>query len=220
MLIELESHTTNGSVGRIRRENECRIIAAAESEFARNGYKGTSIQKIAERAGLPKANIHYYFRSKLKLYAAVLAHILDMWDSLLGGLNPDGDPAEELEGYIRAKMRMARDYPQSSRIFGIEIMSGAPYLQEYFREGYREWFSTRTAVFKTWIARGEMDPVDPAHMIFLLWASTQHYADFSCQISAALGRQGNELEQADYELATETLLHVILKGCGIRTTPT
>ncbi|MEB4593220.1 TetR/AcrR family transcriptional regulator [Candidatus Thiothrix sp. Deng01] len=216
MLIQLESHPNHGATGRIRRENECRIITAAEAEFARHGYKGASIQKIAERAGLPKANIHYYFRSKLKLYAAVLAHILDMWDGLLGELDPAGDPAAEMEAYIRAKMRLTRQYPLASRIFGIEIMSGAPYLQEYFQDGYQDWFRERTAVFATWIARGEMDPVDPAHLIFLLWSSTQHYADFSCQISSALGRQGNELEQADYEQATETLLHVILKGCGLR----
>lgn len=216
MLIELESHTTNGSVGRIRKENECRIIAAAETEFARHGYKGTSIQKIADSAGLPKANIHYYFQSKLKLYAAVLAHILDMWDSLLVELDPDGDPAVELEAYIRAKMRLAKEHPQASRIFGIEIMSGAPYLQEYFKAGYQDWFQQRTAVFEVWMARGKMDTVDPAHLIFLLWSSTQHYADFSCQISAALGKHGKALDKADYEQATATLLHVILKGCGIK----
>lgn len=216
MLIQLESHHESGSVGRIRKKNECKIIAAAETEFARNGYKGTSIQKIADRAGLPKANIHYYFNSKLKLYAAVLAHILDMWDSLLGNLNPDAEPAVELEAYIRAKMRLAREHPQASRIFGIEIMSGAPHLQEYFKHSYQEWFEARTAVFDQWMSDGKMDRIDSAHLIFLLWSSTQHYADFACQISAALGRHGEELKAEDYEQATATLLHVILKGCGVK----
>jgi TetR/AcrR family transcriptional regulator len=216
MFIQLESHTNNGATGRIRQENECRIIAAAEAEFARHGYKGASIQQIAERAGLPKSNIHYYFCSKLKLYVAVLAHILDMWDSLLGELDPDGDPAEELEAYIRAKMNLARHHPQASRIFGIEIMSGAPYLQEYFQEGYRDWFKQRITVFSIWMERGVMDRVDPAHLIFLLWSSTQHYADFTCQISAALGKPGTELTPQDYDQATDTLLHIILKGVGIK----
>lgn len=215
MLIQLESHKTNGLAGRIRKENECKILAAAEAEFARHGYKGASIQKIADHAGLPKANIHYYFRSKLKLYAAVLAHILELWDGLLGELNPAGEPAVELEAYIRAKMRLAKEHPQASRIFGIEIMSGAPHLQEYFKDGYQDWFEERTAVFAVWIAQGKMDPVDPAHLIFLLWSSTQHYADFACQISAALGKQGQALANSDYEQATGTLLQIILKGCGV-----
>lgn len=219
MFIELDSHTTNATAGRIRKDNECRIITAAEAEFARHGYKGASIQKIAEQAGLPKANIHYYFGSKLKLYAAVLAHILDMWDKLLGNLDATSDPAVELEAYIRAKMRLAQEYPQASRIFGIEIMSGAPYLQEYFKQGYQEWFKSRMTVFEVWIAQGKMDALDPAHVIFLLWSSTQHYADFACQISAALGQPGKALQPVDYERATQTLLHIILKGCGVRTAP-
>ncbi|UOG92933.1 MAG: TetR/AcrR family transcriptional regulator [Candidatus Thiothrix sulfatifontis] len=216
MFIELDSHTPNGLAGRIRKDNECKIIAAAEAEFARHGYKGASMQSIADHAGLPKANIHYYFGSKLRLYVAVLAHILDMWDKLLVSLDAAGDPAVELEAYIRAKMRLAQAHPQASRIFGIEIMSGAPYLQEYFRTGYLEWFKGRTAVFEAWMAQGKMDRLDPAHVIFLLWSSTQHYADFACQISAALGKPGQPLQAADYERATQTLLHVILNGCGVQ----
>ena len=216
MLIHVESHKQDKSVGRIRQQNESKIIAAAEIEIARHGYKGASIQNIAERSGLPKANIHYYFRSKQGLYAAVLSNILDLWDEVLSELDPDGDPAQELEAYIRAKMVLSRDYPLASRIFGIEIMSGGAHLKEYFQDGYVDWVKGRTAVFETWIAQGKMQPIDPAHLVFLLWSSTQHYADFSCQIDAALGKPQAMLERAEFDTATETLIHIILQGCGIR----
>ncbi|WMP18857.1 TetR/AcrR family transcriptional regulator [Thiothrix lacustris] len=216
MLIHVESHKQDKSVGRIRQQNESKIIAAAEIEFARHGYKGASIQNIAERSGLPKANIHYYFRSKQGLYAAVLSNILNLWDEVLSELDPEGDPAQELEAYIRAKMALSRDYPLASRIFGIEIMHGGPHLKEYFQDGYVDWFKGRTAVFETWIAQGKMNPVDPAHLVFLLWSSTQHYADFSCQIDAALGKQQAMLDATEFDKAADTLLHIILQGCGIR----
>ncbi|MEZ5448538.1 MAG: TetR family transcriptional regulator C-terminal domain-containing protein [Thiolinea sp.] len=51
----------------------------------------------------------------------------------------------------------------------------------------------RTAVFQAWIDQGKMNPVDPAHLMFLLWSSTQHYADFSTQIQAALGNDRKQL---------------------------
>eukprot|EP01036_Dinobryon_divergens_P051354 gene51354-68735_t len=40
---------------------------------------GATMGEIAERAGLPKANLHYYFGSKQALYAAVLHHTLASW---------------------------------------------------------------------------------------------------------------------------------------------
>lgn len=215
MLIELESHSTNKPAGRIRQLNERKIIDAAEIEFSRHGYKGTSIQNIAERAGLPKANIHYYFSSKLELYGEILTSILELWDSALNEMRPEDDPAIALSAYIRSKIEFSRRYPLASRIFGLELMAGGEHLREYYQEGYVDWFRKRTAVFNAWIEQGKMDPVDPAHLIFMLWSTTQHYADFSYQITAALGTE-DELSEADFATATETLTQVILKGCGIR----
>jgi TetR/AcrR family transcriptional regulator len=126
------------------------------------------------------------------------------------------DPAEALTRYIRAKMEFSRRQPQASRIFAMEVISGGECLSEYFNQDYRAWFTGRAAVFQAWIDAGKMDPVDPVHLIFLLWGSTQHYADFATQICRVSGR--SKLTKQDMEDAGNNLIRIILKGCGL--TPT
>ena len=200
--------------GRIRQKNEESILSAAEEEFARHGFKGTSMNTIAQRVGLPKANLHYYFNNKLGLYMAVLGNILELWDSTFNHLTVDDDPAEALSRYIRAKLEFSRRQPLASRIFAMEIIGGGHCLYEYFDQDYQTWFRSRAAVFESWIAAGKLDPVDPVHLIFLLWSSTQHYADFASQICQVTGR--SRLTRQDFDEAARTLTHVILKGLGLQ----
>ncbi|GLH35298.1 MULTISPECIES: TetR/AcrR family transcriptional regulator [Pseudomonas] len=216
MTLEVPAHRLSASgkpAGRIRQKNEQAIIQAAEDEFARHGFKGTSMNTIALKAGLPKANLHYYFTNKLGLYIAVLSNIIELWDSTFNALSVDDDPGAALSHYIRTKMEFSRRNPQASRIFAMEVISGGTCLTEYFSADYREWFRGRAAVFEAWIAAGKMDPVDPVHLIFLLWGSTQHYADFATQICQVTGR--SRLTKQDMEDASNNLIHIILKGCGI-----
>lgn len=216
MTLEVPAHRLTASgkpAGRIRQKNEQAILKAAEDEFARHGFKGTSMNTIAQNAGLPKANLHYYFTNKLGLYVAVLSNILELWDSTFNALNSDDDPAIALSNYIRTKIEFSRSNPQASRIFAMEIISGGQCLSEYFNQDYRTWFNGRAAVFQSWIDAGKMDPVDPVHLIFLLWGSTQHYADFATQICQVTGR--SRLTKQDMEAASNNLIHIILKGCGL-----
>ncbi|AIR89362.1 TetR/AcrR family transcriptional regulator [Pseudomonas cremoricolorata] len=217
MSLEVPAHRLPASgkpAGRIRQQNERAIIQAAEDEFARHGFKGTSMNTIALKAELPKANLHYYFTNKLGLYIAVLSNIIELWDSTFNALSVDDDPAEALSTYIRTKMEFSRRNPQASRIFAMEVISGGECLSEYFSADYRVWFRSRAAVFEAWTAAGKMDAVDPVHLIFLLWSSTQHYADFATQICQVTGR--SRLTKQDMQQASDTLIHIILKGCGVR----
>ncbi|HEY0286680.1 MAG TPA: TetR/AcrR family transcriptional regulator [Pseudomonas sp.] len=215
MTLEVPAHTPSATkpTGRIRQKNEEAIMKAAEDEFARHGYKGTSMNTIAQNAGLPKANLHYYFTNKLGLYIAVLSNIIELWDSTFNHLKVEDDPAAALTQYIRAKMEFSRRRPQASRIFAMEIISGGECLNAYFSQDYRTWFQGRAAVFQGWINAGKMDPVDPVHLIFLLWGSTQHYADFATQICRVTGRI--RLTKQDMEVAADNLIRIILKGCGL-----
>ena len=215
MTFEIPAHDGKPA-GRIRQQNEEIILKAAEDEFARHGFKGTSMNAIALKAGLPKANLHYYFTNKLGLYIAVLSNIIELWDSTFNNLSAEDDPAQALSSYIRAKIEFSRRQPEASRVFAMEIISGGACLTEYFTQDYRTWFQGRAAVFQAWIDAGKMDPVDPVHLIFLLWGSTQHYADFSTQICRVSGR--TRLTRQDMQDASDNLIRIILKGCGL--TPT
>ncbi|WP_043525829.1 TetR/AcrR family transcriptional regulator [Litchfieldella xinjiangensis] len=199
---------------RTRRRNEKAILEAAEQVFARHGYRGASIQAIAEAAALPKSNVLYYVGSKKTLYVKLLERMMSRWNAMLDDINVEDDPARVLEAFIRSKMQLTREHPQGSRLFAAEILGGAPFLQEYLRGELREWVEQRARVFEQWAERGLMDPVDPVWLIFLIWSATQHYADFEAQVLGITDRQ--QLNDTDYQRITDFLCQVILKGCGLR----
>nr|WP_163503331.1 TetR/AcrR family transcriptional regulator [Halomonas socia] len=196
-----------------RLRNEKAILEAAEQVFAQHGYRGASVQAIAEAAGLPKSNVLYYVGSKQKLYVTLLERMMARWNAMLDDISVDDDPAEVLEAFIRSKMQLTRDHPRGSRLFAAEILGGAPFLQEYLRGELRDWVEARAKVFEQWAERGLMDRIDPVWLIFLIWSSTQHYADFEAQVLGITDR--NKLSDEDYQRITEFLCTVILKGCGV-----
>ena len=199
--------------GLIRQTNEVRILGAAERVFARAGFNGATMAAIADEAGLPKANLHYYFGSKLDLYRAVLARTLHDWLVPLDGLTPGADPHDALAGYIRAKMAMSAQRPDASRVFANELLHGAAVVGELMRTELRDAVRQKAAVIDGWIAAQRMAPVDSTHLFFTIWAATQTYADFDQQVRAVLGR--DELTAHDHERATEPVVGLILRGCGL-----
>ncbi len=199
--------------GRIRERNREKILIAAEEEFAQHGYKGATIQNIAERAGLPKSNVLYYFSNKKRMYSAMFDYILGRWNKVFSDIRPEDDPAEALSTFIRTKVEMSRRYPLASRLFAMEIIQGAPFLMDHLRTNMREWVRGRAEVIQHWIDEGRMAEVDPVQLIFLIWSSTQHYADFQVQILMVENKA--EYEQRDFDHAADFLTDVILRGCGL-----
>lgn len=199
--------------GPIRQANEERIVGAAERVFARTGFAGATMAEIADAAGLPKANLHYYFGSKDELYRAVLARTLRDWLVPLDFLRPEADPRDALERYIRAKMAMSAQRPDASRVFANELLHGAPVLGELVRGELREMVRRKAAVVDGWIAAGRMAPVDSTHLFFTIWAATQTYADFDVQVRAVLGRDA--MTARDHVRAAEHVVALILRGCGL-----
>ncbi|WP_110599473.1 TetR family transcriptional regulator C-terminal domain-containing protein [Salinicola lusitanus] len=197
-----------------RERNEQRIFEAAESVFARHGYRGASIQAIAAAAGIPKSNVLYYVGSKRRLYITLLERTMWRWNAMLSDISVDDDPAEVLEAFIRSKMRLSQTHPRSSRLFANEILQGAPFLKESLFGEMRKWVEVRAEVFRHWAERGLMDPVDPVWLIFLIWSATQHYADFETQIVGITHREA--LDERDFQSAGDFLCQVIIKGCGVR----
>jgi TetR/AcrR family transcriptional regulator len=207
------THVAEAPKGLIRRANEALILSAAEKVFARAGFGGATMAAIAEASGLPKANLHYYFGSKADLYRAVLARTLHDWLLPLDALQPDADPAEALETYIRAKMAMSAQRPDASRVFANELLHGAAVVGALMRGELRAKVQQKAAVIDAWVAAGRMAPVDATHLFFSIWAATQTYADFEVQVCAVLGQE--QLGPADYARATAHVVGLVLRGCGL-----
>ncbi|MDX1453412.1 MAG: TetR family transcriptional regulator C-terminal domain-containing protein [Oleiphilaceae bacterium] len=199
--------------GRIREVNSQRILEAAEMEFVKHGYKGTSMQAVADQAKLPKANVLYYFKSKSALYTAVLHDIIERWNSAVARMSEDDDPKETLERYIRDKVDLAIAQPNASKIFAMEIIQGAPHLQAHLCGDVRHWFKEKVRIIECWIAQGKMKAVNAEHLIFMIWSTTQHYADFETQILTVTSKRG--YDSAEVERIKEFLCTMILGGCGL-----
>jgi TetR/AcrR family transcriptional regulator len=204
-----------GSRAEVRAAAEAQILGGAERVFARAGFNGATMAEIAEAAGLPKANLHYYFGSKAELYRAVLANTLHEWLVPLDDLVPEADPREALERYIRAKMRMSAERPDASRVFANELLHGAEVLGELIRGELRDTVRRKARVIERWVADGRMAAVDPVHLFFTIWAATQTYADFDVQVRGVLGRE--QLTAQDHQRATEHVVSLLLRGCGLTT---
>lgn len=199
--------------GQIRQANEALILAAAERVFAGAGFGGATMAAIAEASGLPKANLHYYFGAKQDLYRAVLARTLQDWLVPTHDITPQADPREALERYIRAKMALSAQRPHASKVFANELLHGAPVLKTLLATDLRQMVLAKAAVLQGWIDAGRMAPVDPVHLFFTIWAATQTYADFDVQVAAVLGK--SELSSTDHRRATEHVVGLILRGCGL-----
>jgi TetR/AcrR family transcriptional regulator len=177
---------------RIQQRNSGMILEAALEVFSQHGFRGATLDQIAEVAGLSKPNLLYYFASKEAIHGALLSGLLVTWLDPLRALDPEGDPVAELLGYVRRKLELSRDFPRESRLFANEMLQGAPRIRAALEGELRDLVQEKSAVLRRWMDQGRIAPVHPVHLIFAVWALTQHYADFDVQVRAVLGADGTD----------------------------
>jgi len=196
------------SIAREKLEQD--ILAVAKRLFAQRGYGGVSLDHIAKAVGASKQNLLYYFPSKEALYRRVLHGVLDVWLSYMDALSqrPD-DPEQALREYIAGKLRFSREHPDDSRVYANEVISGAPIFANEIAERVIPALQADVAIFNRWAERGLCRQVDGRHLMVLLWASTQVYADWSSQISLVLGKK--ELDEADFAAAEGLIVEMVLR---------
>jgi TetR/AcrR family transcriptional regulator len=187
---------------RIQQRNREVILDAALEVFSLHGFRGATLDQIAEVAGLSKPNLLYYFPSKEAVHKVLLTGLLDTWLDPLRRMNPAGDPMVEIMGYVRRKLDLARDYPRESRLFATEILQGAPRMREAIEGDLRDLVAEKSVILTGWMDQGRIARVDPAHLIFSIWALTQHYADFDVQVRAVLGPGHDPFAEAGRFLET------------------
>ena len=194
----------------IRAENERLILEAGERIFAQHGFRGATMQMIADQADLPKANLHYYFDSKEKLYRCVVEKIFEIWLQAASSFENSDEPKEALKLYIYEKMQISRRHPYGSKVWANEVMQGAPIIQDFLETQLRSWTDGRIESIQAWIAAGKIRSVEPRWVMYMIWATTQHYADFGHQIETL--NADAPLSEAQWEAASETVFEVIWNG--------
>lgn len=186
------------------------IKSSAEIVFAEHGYSGASFGKIAAQAGIPKSNVVYYFSNKETLYRYVVEDIFNVWRQAADSIHVDNDPIQALGDYIDTKIDLAKQRPYGSKVWANEIIQGAPIVQDYLENELRSWTEDREKVIQTWIDRGQIKPVSPKHLLYLIWSGTQHYADFQHQIETL--NSGKPFADSDWESAKKELRQIVLGG--------
>jgi TetR/AcrR family transcriptional regulator len=191
---------------RIQREKCDQILDAALDVFSARGFRGATIDQIADAAAMSKPNLLYYFASKQAMHRTLIAQLLDTWLAPLAEMNANGDPLEEIRLYVRRKLEMARDYPRESRLFANEVLHGAPHIRDLLENELRILVADKSRIIQRWIEDGKIADIDPVHLIFSIWATTQHYADFDVLVRAVLGpRRGGKRRFDDASRALEML---------------
>lgn len=191
-------------------ERRSTILQAALGLFSRFGLHGTTLDQVAVRAEVSKSNLLYYFANKEELYVQVLRNLLTVWLEPLRGFSAEQDPRQAIGDYIRRKLVVSRDRPEASRLFCMEMLQGAPLLRDELGRELRELVEGKSEVIRTWVADGRLAPVEPHHLIFALWAVTQHYADFGVQVEALTGR--TLADPAFFEETVANVQRLVLDG--------
>lgn len=167
---------------RIQRERREEILAAALEAFSQAGFRGASINRIAKDAGMSTPRLLYHFKDKESLYRALLKSTVLLWLGPLQMLEDSREPVEEICRYIRRKLEMSRKFPRESRLFAGEILMGVPRAHDAIFEPLRSTFDSKIALMSRWMEQGLITRQDPHHLMYSIWATTQHYADFEAQI--------------------------------------
>lgn len=197
----------------IRRSNVEKILLGAEKVFAEKGFAGTAMADIAAEVELPRSNLHYYFSTKTELYNAVLLGLLEVWKQDALCFETYDDPRLVLSSYIRAKMTHSRTRPYGSKVWADEIIHGAPTLGLTLDASLYDWAKMKEAKIRRWVADKRILPVEPSSVLFMIWASTQHYADFDHQVNIINEHQ--PLSDIQFERAIHSVTSIILRGIGL-----
>lgn len=179
------SETTKKTT-RIQRQKTEIILEAALDVFSDFGFRGSTIDMIANRANLSKPNILYYFDNKEAIHITLLEKLLETWLEPLHEINENNPPIDEICKYIEQKLNMARDFPRESKLFANEILQGAPHVLPELQGTLRALVGKKAKIIKNWSKQGKIADIDPNHLFFSIWATTQHYADFDIQVQSVL----------------------------------
>src|SRR5690606_9510650 len=141
---------------RIQREKRDLILEAALEVFSTHGFRGATIDQIAEAAGMSKPNLLYYFRSKEDIHKTLISRLLETWLAPLREMDAEVNPVTEIRSYIRRKSEMARDFPRESRLFANEILQGAPRILPMLDTDLKNLVDEKAEIIRLWMRQGKL----------------------------------------------------------------
>lgn len=188
------------------------IRQCAIEEFSQYGYRGSSTQGIADRAGLSKPQLHYYIIGKEELYEELLQIVVAERRVNLALEAAETDPRTALTNYVHKRVSYSMTHPDLSRIFTREIMDGGPYLAKYWPDAIRGLDENANVISK-WVAKGLMKPVVPKLLLMSIWAMTQYHAD--CMVHTRAILELDEATSLNIDAIADEIAAMVLARCGL-----
>ncbi|MFG6467811.1 TetR/AcrR family transcriptional regulator [Roseateles sp. BYS87W] len=189
------------------------ILAEAERQFARFGFEGVSLDNIAAALDLSRQNLLYHWPSKEELYRAVLDSVMGEWMANMTAIAEADEPQAAIQTYVAVKLRFSRERPSGNAVFTREIMAGAPRYQDVLKAQVMPLLHADVERFEDWAEQGLIRRLDFTHLMFLIWSSTQAYADLGPQFSLYMGKP--RLDDADFEAARVLITDLIWRSLAL-----
>jgi TetR/AcrR family transcriptional regulator len=95
----------------------------------------------------------------------------------------------------------------------MEVIGGAQLYGEQIKSRVVPLLRKDIEVFEKWITAGRIAPINATHLIFMIWAMTQSYADFSAQMALVLERK--QLTRKDYDDGEATIVRMVLAAISL-----
>jgi AcrR family transcriptional regulator len=163
-----------------------RILEAARGEFAQHGYSAR-LQDIAERAGLTHPTLLYHFKSKERLYAAVIEQAMLDWAAMTShavSAAPGG--FERVALLVEAGMEFFATHHDFVVIWRREAIEGGGRLEDAMAEHMRPFLDRAVAFLECEVAAGRLREHDPVELMQLVYGAVSTYfsdAGFRARLS-------------------------------------
>jgi TetR/AcrR family transcriptional regulator len=155
-------------------EMRTRILAAAEAVFAERGYAGATTREIAQRAGIGKRMLFYYFPTKDAVYRAVLERIVQGLVAIYELSRNQPGPvglAESIEGITHFTAQNL----QATKVWMREIIDGGPHLAELTEKHLAGMYRQAGTTVASNMEKGIFRSSDPVHVIASVGGVTLFY---------------------------------------------
>lgn len=187
------------------------ILAAAEIEFATNGFATARTESIAARANVVKGLIFHYFKSKEGLYEAVLLRAYQrLSEALDKSFDKNLSATDALLTFVERLLAAMAEHPLSPIIFMLEsIQGGGEHLR---RLGMPSLYSQVEVLLKNGIASGEFREMDPAHGAINIIGLCGFYFCAANNLPHIPGRSRNPLNKQSLATHTAEVVVFVRKG--------
>lgn len=200
-------------------DTQQKIFDAALKVFSCKGHDGARMQEIADLAGINRALLHYYFRTKRHLYEAVFAHSFEQYlHSFRTVMDPEQPFADSLRHFVEHYIDYVRDHMDMARLVIHENLSGGTLMGEHLARAFATHGSPQQRFEEAIVRateRGEIQPLDPKQSIMTVISACALFLITAPTVKITNPAAGTDFD-AFIEARKEHVFSIIFNGMQAR----